>query len=493
MLHHVFRVAVVTTAVFLSAASTSLTAQDALVIQNIDVIDVKRGQVVPGRTIVIENGSIESIGASDSKSYPDGAHIVDGSGRYLIPGLWDMHTHVLYEGVQERYFPMLVANGVTGVRDMNGPMPPAEVAALKESIAQGELVGPRIVTPFRLIDGPARSIDARGPETFVVSTTEEARRAVRELTEQGADFIKVYNSLPDSLLRTVLDETRRHGLRVAGHVPMTVRASDASNWGMASLEHLQGILEECTTAGEGLRLALSDGLAVLAQSGKSMQDVPAETIQAVIGGRQDLVNTFDEEACGILGDVFVRNETWEVPTLVSNRGVDLAAIDSTFQADPRLAFVPDSIAVSWEASVRRHPYRLDASGRHKRQNIIDRIVNLHYGQGVRFMAGTDLGVAYVYAGFSLHEELRRLVEAGLSNADALRAATINSAEYLGLSGRAGSIEPGNTADLVLLRANPLEDISNTETIDAVVLSGRLFERAELDEMLEKARQVFSSE
>lgn len=339
-------------------------------------------------------------------------------------------------------------------------------------IASGKILGPLIFAAGQLIDGP-RPPRALGVNVVSVATVEEARRAVRLLKEQGADFIKVYNRLSAEQLSAIADECKKQKIFFAGHVPLTVSAGAASDLGQKSIEHLNGVLEG-TSANEQELISLTKIL-------MSKQQPTAEDSEKVLAARKQTVKDYDEKKAAALSKKFAKNKTWHTPTLVSNRVLSLPADDKRLLEDPRLKYVALTDRKQWSADNRarraqfevmseRFPKLLETVGKMKRA-------------GVTFLAGTDLGTSYIFAGSSLHDELALFVEAGLSPLEALQTATINPAKLFGREKELGTIEKGKLADMVLLDANPLADISNTRKINAVVINGRYLSKEFLEKML----------
>ncbi len=332
---------------------------------------------------------------------------MDGTGKFLIPGLWDMHGHLT--DATESAFPLLIMNGVTGVRDMGGELD--QIDRWRTEIDRGERIGPHIVRAGPFVDGPNEA-----PHHLTIRTPEEARRIVHELKGKGVDFIKVHNALPRDAFFALMDEARKEHIPVAVHLPKEVTAAEASEAGAVSLEHIE----------------------MLGQSALLRKDATAKTVKDAVAENE-----------GPLGQqtfaTFVKNGTWYVPTLVAyERGFVL------WSNNPR-ALVP----------------RLEI---HRRQVAL---VGAMHKAGVRIMAGSDFSDWALVPGVDLHNELALLVEAGFSPMEALQAATLSPAEFLGMRDSLGTVEAGKIADLVLLDANPLESISHTRKINAVVLGGRL--------------------
>jgi len=466
---------------------------DATVIRGVSVIDVESGTASPPWTLVVSGNRIVDAGPVADVRAPRGATVIEAEGLYAMPGLWDMHVHVLQDGVYERMFPMFIANGVTGVRDMNGPMPLADIHALRGRVLAGEVLGPRFLAPGPLLDGPGRGPDALGPMVRWVDTPEKARDTVRALAARGADFIKPYNRLTPELYEAVVDEARTIGIPVMGHVPLGVDAMVASEAGQASMEHLQGILEGTSTAGPALTAAMVQYIETV----NAGRPLPPEVIRGVVGGRRAIVGTHDPGLAAALYASFVRNGNWQCVTLVSNRManlIDVAEERAAYEADPRLRFIPEGAREEMTGvSFARGFGNPEEDFYRRRWAEVLNVVGEMYRAGVPILAGTDTGAAYTFAGFSLHDELALLVEAGLPPAGALRAATLGPAELLGATDSLGTVGAGKVADIVLLEANPLEDIANTRQIRAVIANGRIVDRPALDGLLAEAEAFAASE
>ncbi len=431
-----------------------------LIIHDVTVIDATGAPAQPHRTMIVRDGKIEAVGISaeslDGKVA--GVH-VDGTGKFLIPGLWDMHVHMVFGDWfprgKEVTLPLFIANGVTGVRDMGGEL--EVLQQWRKEIAAGTLIGPRIVMSGPMLDGP----QPRFPSSIAIKTPEDGRRAVADLKRRGADFIKLQSLIPREAVFAIAEEARKQGIPFVGHVPDSVRASEASNAGQKSFEHLIGVFE-----------------------GSS----PLED-RFIKGPKTEgqFLSTYDPTLAAALFTLLAKNQTWQCPTLVWERGGNL--IDETgFADDTRAKYAPAYWKdVTWKRFTEEivHEYSTDDLATRKRFIEIElKVVNAMHRAGIPFLAGTDTppGV-YVFPGFSLHEELQRFVAAGFTPMEALQTATLNPAKFLGTDDRLGTIEKGKVADLVLLEANPLDDIRNTQKIAAVIVNGRYLSRADLDKML----------
>jgi imidazolonepropionase-like amidohydrolase len=451
------------TAVLLLLAACAAPAREsprqALVITHVTVIDTTGGPPLPDTTVVIEGKRIVALGASGEVKPPLHARRVDGRGKYLIPGLWDMHVHTVFgdwlprnEGVT---LPLFVANGITGVRDMGG-----DLDVLKQWRAQidaGTLLGPRMVIAGPMLDGPV----PRFPSSAPIANAADGRRVVDELKAQGVDFIKIQSLIPRDGYFAAADEAKKLGITYVGHVPDAVRASEASNAGQKSIEHFTGIFEGAST--------IEDQLIV---GPKSL-------------GRN--VSTFDPERARKLIELMVKNQTWQVPTLVWERGQWLVD-DIDLSHDPLTKYAPKAWTErTWPMFVSSILTDMDTDPLPVRKQFVQMELDMTlamFRAGVPFMAGTDTAAGvHIFPGFSLHQELALFVRAGLTPMQALQTATLNPARFLGRLDDMGAVQKGKLADLVLLDANPLDDIENTRRIRGVVLAGRYFGRADLDRML----------
>lgn len=434
-------------------------AQQPVAITNARVVDVASGQVRPGQTVVISGGSITAV--TTGGATPAGARVIDGTGKYLVPGLWDMHVHLSMAGREA--LPVLLANGITAVRDMGGNGP--TVMAWRDSVLAGRLDGPRIKAPGQIVEsarwlnaviGRVEPLNQPGllaelRSRFAIDSLPDGPRIVDSLRRLGADFIKIRNFPSPPAYFSFARAARAAGLPVAGHGPPVEFLGVVSDSGFASFEH---------------------SLIAI----RNAKLVPA-------------FGTLPDTAQDALIRRLARNSTAWDPTLVSGRvrfipdsAKRRMIDDSTGASDPRLRLVPPTLRQEWRAGLAlegaSQPDDWGAVEQEARQ-LVRRFADL----GVTLLAGTDLGVITLVPGFALHDELELLVDAGLTPREALAAATINPARGMGLSGNMGMIAPGQAADLLLLDANPLEDIRATRAISAVMANGRWYDRATLDRML----------
>ncbi len=455
----------------LAAQQPDDSRQTSLAFIHVTVIDMTGAPPRPDMTVLIEGGRITSLGRTGRVRVPRGARVVDAAGKYLIPGLWDMHVHITET---ERSLPMFVANGVTGVRNTGGVA--EDLFRWRAEVAAGRLLGPRIVACGPVVDGENPS---HPDHSVVVRNAAEGRAAVDALKRQGADFVKVYDGVPRDAYFAIADESRRLRLPFAGHVPMSVTTAEASDAGQSSIEHLGSILEGSSTAERELRSRVGTP----AQPG----DFSAIPRRIAARGTRTL-DTYSDEKARELFKRLVRNHTWQVPTLLVKKiwahVDDISAVE-----DARFRYVPQSVREEWSPQHQllfryRTPEFIVYNKRLFEKEMA--LVGAMHRAGVGFMTGTDVGGAYTYYGFSLHDELALFVEAGFTPMEALRAATSNPARFLGESSSRGTVERGKLADLVLLEADPLADIGNTRRVNAVVLNGRYLPKEALQRMLAEA-------
>jgi hypothetical protein len=462
-----------------------------IAITDVTVIDATGAAPLADRTVVIEGDRITEIRPSTAGNL-DGMRVVDGAGRFLIPGLWDAHVHTfVFPWQPDHQLPLFIANGVTGIRDMGGAIPDgaadsmgggfpmSDIDAIRSEIASGQRVGPRIVAGV-MIDGP-RPV---WPVAMAVSTAEAGRQVVATIAEARADFVKVYTLLPREAFLAIAEAANERAFPFAGHVPIAVTAGEASDVGQRSIEHFSdSLLPYCSTAED-------EFLVELRAAGAGPNPVQAYAA-AFFGMLPRFLETFDPGKVKALATRLVANGTWFTPTLILARNAALAS-DPARRADPRLRYMPAEIVAAWNpqgdvgtptgaADVQAMAGELLETGAE--------ITQMMQRTGVALMAGTDVGLPYLFPGFSLHDELALLVEAGLTPLQSLQAATRNTAQTVGLGDSLGTVEVGKLADLVLLEADPLASITNTTRIAAVVTNGRLWDKPELQGLLQAAERA----
>ncbi len=437
-------------------------SDQALVIENVSVIDAVNPIVQPNKTVVINGNRIKAIGEKGKVSIPAKARIINGKGKYLIPGLWDSHVHL---SSAEYSLPLFVANGVTSVREMGGDL--RHVKDLRERVNKGQLLGPKIkisgtileserwmnwATDLAKKDNDTEFLETLS-KTIGVTNPEQARDVIKNLAEQVVDLIKVRNTHSAETFLAILSEAKKYELPVAAHAPR-MNLVAASDGGLKSIEHVETV--------------------------------------ASLRGKVEVED---------LAKAFVRNGTWYSPTLViqviwrltpkSTLSEQLNDVDG--KVNKRNLYIPRALLERWKRDFDMQKNEGSSDWAAQTRKGISEFRVMHQ-KGVGVLAATDFGAPLIYAGFSLHDELEALVEeGGLTPFEALQSATKNPAYFFNLQDEFGTIEAGKIADLVLLTANPLEAISNTKKIDTVILNGKYFSRSDLQRLLNKVRKQIQKE
>ena len=438
-------------------AGSALAQNQPVVFSDVTVIDATGAPARPHMMVTVSGGKIIAIQSFSQARVPKKAEVVDGRGKFLIPGLWDMHVHLIE---QESYLSVFLANGVTGVRVMWGT---PKTHQWRERIKSGTLLGPRMVIGSVIIDGPKPVI----PGAFAVKDAAEGRAAVVRSRKEGADFIKVYSLVPRDAYFAIADESKKQGMPFVGHVPIAVSFTEASDAGQRSAEHLMGFWLDASSQAEQIR----------------KQCVDSNTHYLTCPALRSAQRTFDSQKAAGIYRHLAHNHTWQVPTLrVLQNNACLTA--PALANDPHLKYAPPEFRGQWMAAreFMVQQGQIACNGREGANLNFTVVSDMHHA-GVPFLAGTDTPNAFLVPGFSLHDELALFVEAGFTPMEALQTATRNAAEYFGTLKSEGTIERGKTADLVVLDANPLTDIRNTQRISGVMLEGRYFDKAALNKML----------
>lgn len=436
------------------------------------VIDPASGRVLPDVTVLVRGDTIVDVGGHVRL---DGATEVDLRGRFLIPGLADMHTHAQAEGIDNGLY---VANGVTTVREMAGsPL----ARDWRTRIEAGTLLGPRYTVGSRMIDGLPTIWNPDWVDLVQVGDPTAARAAVREEIARGADFIKVYSRVPRDAYRALAAEAHRHDIPFVGHCPDEVALEEVADLGQASVEHLFWTPFETSTKEAWIRAEIKRIRLELGDyAGWFAAIHPLEWTAA---------HTYSPVKARHLHGKLARRRVRQVPTLAMHRGLDHAR---TIDMDhPRNKYLPAS-SLAGQEMARQELYLKDrkpsedaawAAMFDYRMQTVRRL----WEAGVPLMTGTDTGTVAVWPGFSVHDELELFVAAGIPPMAALHTSTAEPAAFLGT--RTGRIAPGHAADLAILDANPLHDIRNTQKLSGVVVRGRYIDGAERQAILEEVERT----
>ena len=426
-------------------------AADTVAFVNVNVIPMSEERIVPQQTVIVSDGVIAGIGNVDEMPVPEEAEVVDGTDRFLIPGLAEMHAHVppAESGDLERDFTLFIANGVTTVRGMLGH--PSHLQ-LRNELLDGDRVGPRLIT-----SGP--SLNGRS-----VSGAADGARQVREQHAAGYDFIKIHPGLDDAEFAAIAATANELGMPFAGHVPVAVGLAGALASGMASIDHLDGYMAALMP--------------------------PKYDDSGGYGGFFDVLLAGDVDVDGIggLAAATAAAGTWVVPTETLVEQIVSEVPASELSSRVEMQYVSAATVESWVQTRQQQQQERGFSREVAAKAIYIRraLIRELHNAGAGILLGSDAPQVFNVPGFSLHRELELMVAAGLTPYEALRAGTANVAQFLGL--RTGVIETGREADLVMLDSNPLEDIASTRRIHGVMVRGRWYPAAGIDTLLERLRR-----
>ena len=463
--------------VALLSCSCSSAPPPFLAITHVTLIDATGAAPQPDMTVFLADEQIAAIGSSNSVFIPRKTKTFDATGKFLIPGLVDMHVHLTGAseptGSREFILPLLLANGITTVRDMGGDL--ESLRKLRNEIEHGKLRAPRIFFAGPYLDGNPPFFQP----SLIVTNSREAADDVHSLISR-ADFIKVQSNLSRDAYFAIAEACRREHITYVGHVPDHVTAGEASDAGQKSIEHLTGVLRACSNEEP---LLIRKQFAAAPRKGTKVQSRDRE-----LSWQRELLESYSDQRAAALIAKFIGNQTWQVPTLILLRNDAFPTPETDPARDPRRKYIPLQVLANWQKAAKVRDKGVTPQEFALRSSLMQaslHIVGEMNTAGVPIMAGTDTTAPFIFPGSSLHEELALLVQAGLSPMQALQAATKHPAEFLGKLPTQGTIEQGKFADLLLLDANPLDDIHNTRRIRAVILRGKLLERSFLDQVLTK--------
>lgn len=427
-----------------------------LIISNVNVVDILKEQIVPGQDILINGNTIQKIVPHGEFSL-DSGEIVDARGKFIIPGLWDMHAHVRSYS-QNDNLPMFIRYGITGIRDL-GLTNYELIKYWKEKIASKEIMGPRIQSSGVIIEGAS----ARFPSSVVINDMEDVQPTLDSLISQKVDVIKLFQNIPSDVFKEIIRYANEKSIVTSGHIPNDMNQITAAEAGLGSIEHLFGI---------GNTLANSEQF------------------------------TFSKEEVQKLATVLRENNTYECPTMVNlayfvklgKASKDSLVAQQLFEKDSALKLTPAYFKAWWSAIKTRNMANFDQEDYerfHKQLAFNGEVINTLHDLGVKILAGTDVPNPYIITGISLHEELEQFVHAGMKPVDALKTATLYPAQYFKKENSMGVVAPNYMADLVILEADPLQDISNTKHIHAVISNGEFYSNKTLSRIENAQKEQLS--
>jgi imidazolonepropionase-like amidohydrolase len=443
-----------------------------LIINHVAVVDVETGQLRPNQVVAVSQGKIVRLEPAGKASYA-ARQTIDGTGRYLMPGLWDMHVHFRggdsLAAANKKSLTLYLAHGITTVRDAGGDLTPSIFQWRREEAA-GTLAGPHLFTSGPKIDGPG----ATWPGSLEVTTPAQVGKALDSLQRLKVDYVKIYDSkISGEAYLSTIAQAEARGMKTTGHMPYSVTLSEAVNRGLDATEHLYYVFKACSGKEDSLTALVRASLVTPKPLGLFAM-LPA------------VYDTYSPAAAARIFRQMATHHTAAVPTLaIGNTLAELGTADHAH--DTLLAYIDPKIQRTYakrQASARQQ----SATARAFTQKLEAKFMTLvpqMQAAGVTILAGSDSGAfnSYTYPGASLHDELRELVQAGLTPAQALRAATLNGARFMGVANRTGTVAVGKDADLLLLTANPLANVANARKISAVVSRGKVYSAPTLAGML----------
>lgn len=454
----------------LIALISTAQGQDSLLILRVQILQVEKGSLTAPVNVLVVGDRIQAI-FPDSVQVQGGYEILNGTGKYLMPGLWDMHTHNSL-GPQQ-IFPLLLANGITGIRSMFDPID--SIKSWKQQIRIGRLAGPEIYSSGPIVDGP----HPMWPGSVALSAPDQARRAVDSLVDLGIDFVKVYSFMNRETYFAIAEACRSNGIPFAGHIPACITIWEAAAAGQRSSEHGYGIMA-ASSAQENHLNQVRQGTLI----DSALTSYPAQ--------RAFLLHTFSQTKADSVFKALAMTHLALCPTLVVNRMIGNIR-DSAFRAQVPTRYVNPFMVMGWQPE---NDFRLrtadDAYFATERAlaQILIGLMGLVEQSGVTVLAGTDYPNPFIVPGFSLHDELQLMVSGGMSPQAALMAATISPVKFLGIDDQVGEVEVGKIANLLLLSENPLEDIRATTSMQALILRGKLHQIEDLQKEIEALAHRF---
>lgn len=452
-------------AVFVLLIASGLSGQTTAFI-GVNVIPMDRERILANQTVIVRNGVVAEIGDASRVKVPKDAVAIDGKGKYLIPGLVDMHTHLLSDSdeypdsIAPDELRVMVANGVTTVRFMIGT---PELLKLRERSAAGAIVAPTIYVASPHLTGREQG------NNFVVKTTDEAREAVRKSKAAGYDFIKITTFVPSLIYESAVDEAKKIGIRVVGHADSRFVGVERAWKAGQQIEHLDGYMELLLRPDAPMKGSVSDLYIYAPDNWKSFEYMDESKIPE-IARKTVASNPFVDPTQHFMKNTFGRLRTEE-----------------SIRAQPDFKFYPPKVQEQWLDFYRRNRF-INTVPLDKRAHWVDlrnKLIKAIHDAGGKIMAGSDTPEFLFLYGFSQHRELRALADAGLSNYAVLAAGTRNAHEFLGTINRSGTIQKGKQADLILLNSNPLDSIGATEDRMGVMLKGNWYTQSELNGWLDE--------
>ena len=466
---------------FILGCSNQVTiSEDSYVIKNISIIDPIDG-LQSTKSVVITDNIINKILDDDNEFIADNKNIIDATGKYLIPGLWDAHIHFSFDTNLAPFMPgLFLAHGVTSVRDTGGPID--LVVKMKDLSLMDPIYNPTVYIAGPLIDGTPNVYNNSSPSFPLLSIENndiiDIESNVLGIVEREVDLLKAYEMLTENQFLAIMRIAKKSNLKVTGHIPLSMTLFSAIDSGLNGIEHLRNFALSIASNSDEL---YKERLELL----KNPDDLPGSDLRSQIHSKQRMkaldsidYNKFEEAA-----NLLASKNVWQTPTLFLYRNSSL----KTFKDPPfinELNKLPNQIKQKWIKEISETDTIIDKNSLRYSKWLEEATGKLHK-KNVPFMAGTDTPIGYLIPGRSLHIELEVMVESGFSNLEAIKSATVNPAKFFGLENKEGRIKDGYKADLVILNSNPLDNIRNTQDISAVIKNGEFLSRESLDSLMYK--------
>ena len=445
-----------------------------LVITNANIVDAKSGKIIRDRLLAISGDTIKVVDDTKMAAKYKADRTIDAMGKYVMPGLWDMHVH--FRGgdsminANKALLPLFLAYGITTVRECGGDITPS-VMTWRKQTALGQLAGPRIFTSGPKLDGGPHPAWAGSLE---VETPAQVSKALDSLQEIHSDFVKIYDSkISHDAYLEIIRQAEKRGMKVTGHMPFTVELKEAVALGMNGSEHLYYVFKACSSKED----SITDLIRKAEHTARPI---------GLFGALPALYNTYDSaKAAGLFKYLAQKNFTITPTLFISKTLVEIKETDHS--KDSMLAYIDPKIQASYQGRVRGAKRQSDESTAFTKryEAVCTSLVPRMFAAGVNIVAGSDCGASnsFVYPGSSLHEEVKLLVASGLTPAEGLRAATVNGPKFFGIANFYGSLAAGKCSDLILLDSDPLKDINAIDRINLVVSHGKAYTRGDLDALL----------
>ena len=455
-----------------------------ILITDVSILNLEDGSVSSHQDVVVRDGVITHIGSHQHRPTAAGIRLIEGQGKFLMPGMWDMHSHIKHPEVD---FPVYLANGVLGIRNMGGEQD--KVFTWDAKLKDDSLLGPLAFVSGPILDGPNGPVEPKSYGVFIADA-DQARTEVDRLKARGADFVKVYDALSRESYFAIAEEAKKDGLPFAGHVPNEITILEAVHAGQRSIEHGIEHRGESKAEEELIARAKTNNYFDEAMRTKNFSLIP----EGIAHDGEIWRQHFSQERADNLYREIAKNGTYLCPTLVTERaGADLDGMAK--QTDPRERFIDPGTLPYWQPSA--NPIMKYATPAYKlwRKNTYEALLQQTPRQqalGVQLLAGTDLTIPFIYPGSSVHDEIRLFAQAGLTPLQALQTATTHPVAFFGLQASLGSVTVGKKAELVLLDGNPLQDLNNLDQISAVLTHKKAFLRSALYQMETQAASAAHS-